>query len=261
MPSKTLTKKKPIDRDTKGFVFDKEAHAYTLEGKPLFGVTTILRVINKPALINWSANMACDETQKYITLALEDKIPTDTIVGNLLSHVIPSSRKAHQRKKETAGEAGTDAHEMIEVIVKNAIELSGGLVTIEESGLNNQVDTFIRWAKENQIKFLESELRLYSATSWYAGTCDLVFLDKEGKKWIGDVKTGSAIYPEYYFQMAAYQNALQEMGLHSDIKGAMVINTKKNGGLEIGVNFDYEGNLRAFLAALTLHKQLSVLSK
>jgi hypothetical protein len=51
------------------------------------------------------------------------------------------------------------------------------------------------------------------------------------------------------------------MGLHQDIKGAMVVNTKKNGGLEIGQNYDYEGNLNAFLAALTIHKQLQALTK
>lgn len=256
--SKTATRKKPINRETKGFLFDPLAHTYTLNGRPLYGVTTVLRVVNKPALVNWSANCAVDYIESVYLSNGGDRQDIET---EHFKATLKEARVAHRKKKETAGEAGTDAHEMIEVIVKNAIEHSKGFVTIEESGLNNQVDVFIKWAKENKVQFLESEMRLYSEKSWYAGTCDLVFLDAEGKKWIGDVKTGSAIYPEYYFQMAAYQNALSEMGLHTDIKGAMVINTKKNGGLEIGVNYDHEGNLGAFLAALTIHKQLNALTK
>lgn len=252
-----LNKRKPIVK-VDGFLFDPVAHAYTLNGKPLFGVTSILQRIAKPALINWSANCAVDFLEVCIS-ELEKggvRISYEGLLG-----FFKEARIAHRKKKESAGTAGTDAHEMIEMLVKSAIELHEGLITVPESGINIQVDAFIKWARENKIRFLESEKRLYSETFWYAGTCDVVFLDANGMKWIGDVKTGSAIYPEYYFQMAAYQNALEEMGQHLDIKGAMVINTKKNGGLEIGQNFDYEGNLKAFLAVLTLHKQLNALTK
>ena len=53
-----------MDRTTKTeeYRFDEEGHKHELlkdgEWKPLIGVTTALSVISKPALIQWSANMA-----------------------------------------------------------------------------------------------------------------------------------------------------------------------------------------------------------
>lgn len=258
---KTKTRRVPITNKIAGFHYDAENHVYTLDGKPLHGVTSVLRVINKPALIQWSANEAISYVRNHPQLIL-----IETEKGILINctkdeyeRILEEARVAHCKKKEEAGKKGTDAHSLIESVVKTAIATSDGFILSKDTG-NIQVDAFIKWAKEHNVCFLASEVRLYSKTHWYAGTADLVFI-MGGQKWIGDVKTGSAIYPEYYFQMAAYQNCLAEMNLHTDISGAIVINTKKYGGLEIGRNFDYEGNFKAFLAALTIHKQLEALNK
>lgn len=261
----TNTLEKPIEIPT-GFHFDKENHAYFLDGKPMHGVTSILRVIAKPALIQWAANMACDEIENYLKWHSEEKVPAETMIQNLFTHVIKSARTAHNKRKESAGVAGTDVHSQIEEIVKEAIENHGGnlntMTAVLGSGYDNanpQVKKFIQWALDNNVKFLESEKQVYSKESWYAGTLDLV-LEMNGEKWIADIKTSSAIYPEFYLQMAAYQNALEEMGEHEDIKGALVINLNKRGGFELGRNYDYEGNRLAFLGALILYKQLNALS-
>ena len=37
--------------------FDAKKHVHTLDGKNLTGVTTVLSVIAKPALIQWAADM------------------------------------------------------------------------------------------------------------------------------------------------------------------------------------------------------------
>ena len=42
------------------FKFNKEEHYYELDGKRLYGVTTVLGVIAKPALIPWAVKMAID---------------------------------------------------------------------------------------------------------------------------------------------------------------------------------------------------------
>ena len=44
----------------KNFTFNKEEHYYELDGKRMYGITTILGVIAKPALIQWAANMAVE---------------------------------------------------------------------------------------------------------------------------------------------------------------------------------------------------------
>ena len=62
---------------------------------------------------------------------------------------------------------------------------------------------------------------------WCAGTTDLV-LEIKGKKYIGDVKTSSAIYPEHFYQMAGYRAMLEEMG-ETGFDGSVVIRIGKDG--------------------------------
>lgn len=250
---KTMIKRKRKSlAQVEGFHFDEVAHAYTLDGKPLHGVTSVLRVIAKPALIQWSADMAVSFISDAIE-KLKGTSPNEIDWGTLFKE----ARIAHRKKKEAAGEAGTGVHEQIEAMVKDAIENGGGLISCPEP-TQPQVFKFYKWGIENNVHFLESEKRVLSKENWYAGTLDLV-LEMDGKKYIADVKTSSAIYPEFYLQMAAYQLALEEMEEHTDIKGAMVINLDKKGGFEIGYNYDYDGNRMAFLAALVLYKQLNAL--
>ena len=45
-----------------GYQFSEEGHLHILDGKALTGVTTILGVIAKPALIQWSADEAGAQT-------------------------------------------------------------------------------------------------------------------------------------------------------------------------------------------------------
>ena len=89
--------------------FNAKQHAYKLDGKPLTGVTTILSVIAKPALINWSANMAVS----YIKANLSKGIKTGD-----WDKIFAEAKIAHTKKKEKAGDVGTMAHEWIENYIK-----------------------------------------------------------------------------------------------------------------------------------------------
>ncbi len=102
---------------------------------------------------------------------------------------------------------------------------------------------------------MESEKRIYSRANWYAGTTDLVFI-KDGKKYVGDIKTSSGIYGrEYFFQMAGYQIALEELG-EKDFHASTIIRCGKDGSFEIKDSFDLEADKEGFLAALKLYRAL-----
>jgi len=236
------------------YKFNAEEHIHELDGKPLMGVTTVLGVISKPMLIQWSANMAVDFIREHGTVEerlddYEGKINWLTIREDYLKE----ARTAHRKKKEKAGDWGTEVHKAIEDWIKGkvcGIRLDGKGIEVFEK--------FQEWAEENKVEFLESEKHVWSKEHWIGGIVDLV-IKLNGKKYIGDIKTSSGIYNEAFFQMGAYNLCLEEMGEHKDVEGYIVINLKKDGTMDFKIATDMELNKQAFKHALGLHKIINSL--
>jgi hypothetical protein len=53
----------------------------------------------------------------------------------------------------------------------------------------------------------------------------------DGKKYVGDSKTSNAVYPEYFYQTAAYRMMLEEMG-EKDFSGSIIIRVGKDGSFD-----------------------------
>ncbi len=283
-----------VTPETTGFTFDEAKHLYMLDGRPLTGVTTILGVIAKPALIQWSANLAAaeafkeasnlkdDELIELLSAIIEyDKIDTQAARELDKFPAWKAARTIHTKRKKEAASTGTSAHEWIEQYIKasiandeytklitqtNEYRKSKGLDLLPtaifplpkaEKETKIITDQFVQWVADNKIKFLESEKKMYSRANWYAGTVDTVFI-KDGKKYIGDIKTSSGIYGrEYFFQMAGYQIMLEEMG-ETDFHGSTIIRCGKDGSFEVKDSFDLEADKEGFLAALKLYRALEV---
>lgn len=247
----------------KKFTFNEKTHRYFLDKKPLTGVTTILGTIAKPALIQWSAN----EAVKYIKENLKDL--------KQLNEILEQARYAHRKKKEKAGDIGTECHKWIENWIK-------GIKQNEPQGdLKEMVDHFLNWVKENKIKFEVSEGRVYSEKYWYAGTMDMI-CEIDDKRYIGDIKTTGGIYGrEPFAQCAAYRLAFEEMMGMQDFNGCVVVRIAKPSDkekieeynkqekiknnpqwrkefipFEIKFSYDYETDKKIFLAALDLYRGL-----
>lgn len=228
------------------FKFDEAEHVYTLDGKPLTGVTTILGVIAKPSLIQWSATMACDFVKDNLK-AMEQ-----------LEAVLKDAKVAHRKNKEKAGDVGTLAHKACERWIKGESK-EKALDHVPEANLamvQKMFDNFVKWSEDNKVEFLESEVRVYSEKYWYAGTCDLV-LRINGEVYIGDIKTSSGIYPEAFYQTSAYQVALQELGLYPNVKGHVIINLKKDGKIDVKFSELFEEDRKAFMGALAIYRRQS----
>ncbi len=238
--------------NTKQFLFDPIEHVYTLDGKRMYGVTTVLRVINKPALVPWSAKCVTDYIEQYAQ-SIGD-------IYQVSKPLLKEAKVAHQKKKEDAGVKGTDVHAQIENIINEAIKDSNGYIAKEYKDSDSQVTKFVEWALHKNVKFLASEQRLYSETLWCAGTADFI-CEIDGKLYIGDVKTSSGIYPEYFLQASAYARFAEEMGMYKGFHGVVIVNVKKTGGIDVQENYDIEGNWQAFKSAIVLMKQLEALSK
>src|SRR3990167_9414076 len=96
--------------------FDEENHLYTLDDKPITGVTTILKTISKPQLIQWSANMAveyiADEVAKIV--AENDGLEYLRILSENWKGILSQAKTAHSRKANKAADTGKAAHSWCE---------------------------------------------------------------------------------------------------------------------------------------------------
>lgn len=229
---------------SKVFEFKESNHSYTLDGKRLTGVTTILGVIAKPALIGWAAKMAVEHIQQGIL---------DTEPGKILDalpKLLEEAKTAHARKRDKAGEAGTSIHKWIEMFIKGITNLP------EDPIAKAQAEQFIEWVDKNKVKFLESEKRMYSEKLWFAGTCDAVALI-DGKKYVVDFKTMAKMWDNTpFFQTAGYQIMLEEMG-ETDFHGSLILLLPKGGKLQEHYDYDLETNKKGFMSALTLYRTIT----
>lgn len=236
------------------FKFDPDKHLYTLGGKPITGVTTIIGIINKPWLVPWSAKMVVEWIREHATKKFSEEF--QTTMYTLSDQQLDEAKFSHQRKKEKAGDIGTKVHKWIEDFINAKINKTTPPEIQPE--FYHITRNFVQWSIDNKVKFIASEKRLYSKTYWYAGTMDFV-CEIDGKIWIGDIKTGSGIAPEAFFQMAAYQNALQEMEEYPEIEGNVVLNCKKDGNFEVQRSYGFKQNFESFLACLKIYRTMEEL--
>lgn len=227
-------------------MFDQMKHAYFYEGRRVPSVTTVLSVINKPALINWSANMAAD----YFKAQIEPGVSYDEIQ---LNTIWKEAKSAHYKKKVETGDIGTFVHEWVEKYIKG--EKSAPPVNDQ---LRESTEQFLQWQKDHKVKFLASEQVIYSKEHNYCGTLDFI-CTIDGKLVLGDLKTSSGIYHEYWLQTAAYRQARQEEYPQEKYKGQAIIRIGRDGSFDFAESDDYDKHISGFLAALKLHNVLDEL--
>lgn len=231
--------------------FDGARHRYTYNGEVIPTVTGILGVINKPALVNWSSNMAVDCIKAEIEAGKSyDEIQLNTI--------FEAARKAHFTKKKEAGDLGSFVHKWVEQFIKG----ENPTMPINE-GIKGAVERFLSWVEEHKVKFLASEQVIYSKKYKYAGTFDFI-CTMQGKPdlYMGDLKTSSGIYTEYFLQTSAYRYARTEEFPNEKYTGQLIIRVGKDADLEFAVLRDvelYQGMFRGFLSAQNLYNTLEIL--
>ena len=240
----------------KKFEFDEKTHKYLINGKLATGVTTILGVIAKPALISWASRMASN----YVLNNLKDL--------NDLERVCEEAKNAHRSKRDKAGNTGKATHEKCENWIRVRFLKLPPNETIEYDKLSEEekkiadimIDNFKDWATKNKVKFLASEKRLYNEELFIAGTVDAL-CEIGGKKYVLDIKTSSSIFDRVPMaQCAGYRLMLESMG-EKDFKGSVIVNIKKSGEFneerDVYYSYDYDTDKKIFLAALDIYRGLA----
>ena len=233
------------------FEFDPRRHRYTLNGREMTGVTTVLGVINKPALVPWAAGMATES----VRASMNDLKDSPELIFANLDDILDKAKAAHTARKDSRASSGANTHKQIEELINVALEGFDGYIQ-HSTNPDKQVQQFIQWSTENKVQYLASEKVMYHPEWFVGGTVDFVAVI-DGKKYIGDIKTQKKIWDRVpFFQMAAYRGMLESMG-EKDFHGSIIIHLPEVGRLKPHFSFDYESDLEGFLAALKLYRLLN----
>lgn len=203
---------------------------YDLDGgRHYISVTSVLKVIGKPALITWAAN----EERKLVTQSAADlyldlvKCAPMSRPGYLTTlEARIGKEKAHVKELARAGEIGTQAHRLIEWNLRRALGQKVGPEPRVTDKASWAFMAFQDWAGAHKFKALLIEQTVFSDVHKYAGTMDLL-AEIDGVPKLIDFKTGKSIYWEALLQSVAYQVALTEMG-HVKPEGGIIVRLPKN---------------------------------
>jgi len=148
------------------------------DGTRVPGVTTVVNVLNKPALINWANKMglAGIEVGRYV---------------------------------DNLADIGTLAHAMVVAHLKDE--------TVDTDDYSkNQIEqaewackSFFDWMKSHEIDLLWAERPLVSENRNFGGTPD-IYAIVDGVRELIDLKSGSGIYDEHKIQVAGGYSLLLE---------------------------------------------------
>lgn len=196
--------------------FGSKRHAYYWKEKDYFvpGVTSILSILDKPALLPWAAGLA----SKYVEKNLPESPTKEQIKA-----VCERAKTEWRTVRDAAGDVGTRVHAIAESLFKGVpVELPTDPLVV------NGLKALQEWLSANEILPIESERIVFSKSYFLCGTMDLLAA-VNGKLSEVDFKTGSGIYPEHKFQTAIYRDAWQEEN-KEDIEQIIIVNLDKKTG-------------------------------
>ena len=197
----------------------RNQHWYQVDGYPALmpSVTTILSVINKPALLPWAKKMALQRVRDV----LEEMQPGDVadvlwqsesdgcittpnvFKQQWIDALLDAASKEPDRIKDEAADYGTLAHQLIDQILK-------GIITVIPPLVKPALDGFARWQEQTGIRITASEIRVFHPEFGYAGSVDWIGW-RGDRLVIGDWKTSNGLWDEYGYQLAGYAKAIEAL--------------------------------------------------
>lgn len=165
-------------------------HGYKLDGQKIPGVTTIIDVLDKPALRNW-----------YARTAAERAVNEWDAIGQMpVAERLTYIQYGPKDRVQAAALRGTQIHDLGEKLAR------GEEVDVPDEHVG-PVEAYARWMDRWDIEPIAAETPLCSVTYGYGGTADLWGRvgKRDGAVALLDIKTGSGVYDETGLQLAAYR--------------------------------------------------------
>jgi hypothetical protein len=193
------------------------------DGTPVEGVTTILGVLAKPALVGWAYKQGKEGVPLY-------------------------------ERRDKAADAGTLAHAMIQADLQGKTQPS--LKGMDKDVVRKAVgcyQTFRDWSAGYGFVPTHSELSMVSEKYKFGGTMDVGMVKKVFQ--VLDVKTGNGIYLEAKIQISAY-GMLYFENTGEKPKGYHCIRLTRDGSFEHRYWPSLKPEWEIFLACLKIRRLL-----
>lgn len=188
----------------------RNQHFYETSEGTFPSSTTILSLLNKPALTPWAVKM----TILYLSERLDDiKSGKIELTPGNAAMILGEAKQQHRTIATKAAQIGTDVHTLVENHVKEIgfSRSEPSIIKKELRSVQNSYFAYLEWENEQAFRLIGSEVPIYSsAWSGYGGTLDMVAY-LEDKAYIVDLKTSSGIYDEYVMQIASYRYAYTQL--------------------------------------------------
>ncbi len=227
------------------------------EGKKKYtGISTILGVMAKPALIGWAARMSVEHIKANLSYKKLKLLRKGYII--IKEKVLLEALTAHTKKKEAAGEHGTNQHALVEQYINWVMAERDGKPYLDVD--MKAIAPFMEWALENVDHFLYTERPVHSKSLFLAGTIDFGAVMKDGTRRVGDLKTGSGIYYEALLQTEFYQMLAEEEG-DDKYDGSVIVRLGKNGEFETQTRARNEIDKAAALGLLAAYRGSATFTK
>ena len=168
------------------------------DGKKIPSVTTILKIKDPGALINW----AYKQGREHGLLEGQGKdAPAGLYEG---SDILAIGTCVHAMCEAWA--KGGSPTEVLESSIEAATVVNRDTF---RAGAASAYSAFEFWVRGTQLEIVDCEVKVISETHRYGGTLD--FIGRlDGKLVLGDFKTSNGVWPEYLCQLAAYAKAYEE---------------------------------------------------
>jgi len=192
------------------------------DGMAVPGVTTVLGILNKPALVPWANRLGLQgiDSTKYV----DEKAAIGTLAHQMIANYL--------RGEET------DTSEYSKVQIDQA---------------ENAVLSFFEWEKTHHITPILVEEPLVSEYFHFGGTIDCLG-QINGNLCLLDLKTSRGIFPEMLIQLAAYRQLLVEHGHKVDQTTILRIGRTDDEGFEERLVNELEKRWQIFQHCLEIYR-------
>lgn len=159
----------------------------------------------------------------------------------------------YREVRDAAGRVGTLSHYLITCHLKGEVPDTSEYSTPDIEKAKSCLTKYQRWESAHPLSPVMIEAPLVSEEFRYGGTLDL-FAELAGEFILVDFKTGGAIYPEDFSQLAAYRKLLEEQGWPVANARILRIGADQDEGFEEKIKTSLDREFKIFQHALEIYR-------